>query len=317
MLYQEYIQSIIDDRGQWSPIFREQKICCERHHIIPKCLGGEPNKLSWKHHDNVIWLHPREHFIAHKLLMQENPNNYKLLNAYMMMAYPKGKTKRDYEITEEEYQELRTQWSNYCRKHNFGKGPDGHPWNYGKPMSDEQKKKLSETKIGKPIKKRNEEQKQHYKEAIRNRVLNNPESFKGRERGKKCITNGVINKYIYPDETLPNGFIYGMTTKKVHDMTKYYQNEEMRKNKSLKASGKNNGMFGKGYKLSGGNNGKATKRYFFADMIFECRKELVEYLKDNFDDTISVSTVRKFEEGSVRVVKKYPLVFNNLRWEYK
>jgi 5-methylcytosine-specific restriction endonuclease McrA len=34
----------------------------ERHHIIPKCLGGSDNL------DNLVDLTAREHFIIHKIL---------------------------------------------------------------------------------------------------------------------------------------------------------------------------------------------------------------------------------------------------------
>lgn len=75
---------------------------CERHHIIPKCLGGEPKQLNWKHLLNIIWLTPQEHFIAHKLLALNNPTNAKLILAFKRMCYSKyhGKiaTADDYAI---------------------------------------------------------------------------------------------------------------------------------------------------------------------------------------------------------------------------
>lgn len=51
----------------------------ERHHIVPRCLGGS-NKL-----DNLVNLYPEEHYIAHQLLVKIHPNNKKLLHAAIMM----------------------------------------------------------------------------------------------------------------------------------------------------------------------------------------------------------------------------------------
>ena len=102
MTYNEFIQNIIDTRGQWNIPDGEY---WEGHHIIPVCMGGEGN--SRKKHDNIIWLYPHEHFVAHKLLFEENPTNRKLAAAWLMMAFPKGTTKRYFSITPEEYEELR------------------------------------------------------------------------------------------------------------------------------------------------------------------------------------------------------------------
>lgn len=44
MTYKEFIANIIESRGQWSETVRQSY--CERHHIVPKCLGGQPNKVS-------------------------------------------------------------------------------------------------------------------------------------------------------------------------------------------------------------------------------------------------------------------------------
>lgn len=48
----------------------------EKHHIIPKCLGGTDKK------ENFVLFTPREHVIAHKLLWKANPENYSLMWAY-------------------------------------------------------------------------------------------------------------------------------------------------------------------------------------------------------------------------------------------
>lgn len=52
----------------------------EKHHIIPKCMGGD-DSLS-----NLVALPPRAHYIAHYLLWKAYPNNKSLAHAYAMMA---------------------------------------------------------------------------------------------------------------------------------------------------------------------------------------------------------------------------------------
>ena len=52
----------------------------EKHHIIPKCLGGN-NKKS-----NIVSLTAKEHYICHKLLCEIYPNESKLKYAFWRMC---------------------------------------------------------------------------------------------------------------------------------------------------------------------------------------------------------------------------------------
>lgn len=52
----------------------------EKHHIIPKCLGGLDNK------SNIAILTGREHFICHQLLAKAYPDNPSLGSAAHMMT---------------------------------------------------------------------------------------------------------------------------------------------------------------------------------------------------------------------------------------
>lgn len=88
MTYNEFIQNIIDTRGQWglddSDIF-------ESHHIIPKCMGGEPrgHYNRYDHHPNLIRLTIKEHYEAHRLLALENLDNEGLQLSWNYLAYTK------------------------------------------------------------------------------------------------------------------------------------------------------------------------------------------------------------------------------------
>lgn len=81
------------------------------------------------------------------MLVEENPGNYKLALAWEMMAYPKGNTKRDFEITPEEYDSIRTSLAK-CG------------------LSEEHKQKIGDSNRGKV---RTEETKQTLKESAKNR----------------------------------------------------------------------------------------------------------------------------------------------------
>ena len=60
----------------------------ERHHILPKCLGGSNEKT------NLAFLTAEEHWVAHLLLVKMNPGNHKLVFACKAMSMTGGNTKR-------------------------------------------------------------------------------------------------------------------------------------------------------------------------------------------------------------------------------
>ena len=59
----------------------------ERHHVLPRCLGGidEPS--------NLVDLTPEEHFVAHQLLVKIHPAASSLVVAAMLMAGRIGRNK--------------------------------------------------------------------------------------------------------------------------------------------------------------------------------------------------------------------------------
>jgi hypothetical protein len=65
----------------------------ERHHIIPRCLGGTDEN------DNLVYLTYREHFIAHKLLVfihRHNFRNMMKMSCALWMMCNAGKDKYRY-----------------------------------------------------------------------------------------------------------------------------------------------------------------------------------------------------------------------------
>ena len=136
LTYIDFINSIIQARGR----FACGEEYHERHHIIPKCMNGTDDE------DNLIDLFAREHFIAHKLLAQENPNNKKLIYAWCMMSVVNNNQHR-YELTSDEYEELRKAHSDAISGQNnpmWGKIGNRN----GQYHTEESKKKMSERQLG-------------------------------------------------------------------------------------------------------------------------------------------------------------------------
>ena len=97
--YDDYIKRILNSRDN----IKNEDEYQEKHHIIPKSLGGTDDK------DNLIYLYAEEHYYAHKLLKQENPDNGPLRIAWAMMSFStsNGKMNRKYRISAEEYAEAK------------------------------------------------------------------------------------------------------------------------------------------------------------------------------------------------------------------
>jgi hypothetical protein len=78
----------------------------EKHHIIPKCMGGSNEK------QNIVELTAREHFLCHLLLCEIYPNIGKLVHAIWMMSNNRSKNhKKDYTISSRLYERLRIEHS--------------------------------------------------------------------------------------------------------------------------------------------------------------------------------------------------------------
>src|ERR1700761_6367406 len=60
----------------------------ERHHVIPRCLGGSDAS------ENLVRLTAEEHYLAHLLLVRLNPGVHGLVLAVMQMSGRSGPTVR-------------------------------------------------------------------------------------------------------------------------------------------------------------------------------------------------------------------------------
>ena len=120
----------------------------EKHHIIPKCLGGNNST------DNLVKLTAREHFICHKLLtkMVLGKNKSKMFYAYR--AFIITNPRRPYfKIRSSEFEKLRSmglrkgiktseETKNLISKANSG----NTAWNKGVTRTAEERLKISATR---------------------------------------------------------------------------------------------------------------------------------------------------------------------------
>lgn len=82
MDYQKHYDLLIER----SKTRKKPKVYTEKHHIVPRCLGGQDNK------ENLSILTPEEHYIAHQLLVKIYPDHTGLLwAAIQLTGHPNGK----------------------------------------------------------------------------------------------------------------------------------------------------------------------------------------------------------------------------------
>jgi hypothetical protein len=224
----------------------------ERHHIIPKCMGGSNDKT------NLVKLTAKEHFVAHKLLVEIYPDNGKLIHAYWRMANNKNEDKREYIVSSREYERLKTihakqvsinlkgtikKWkNNQVRSKKIGNFHRGkvvsegtrnrisvglkehykkniNP-NLGSKRTEETKQKLSKASKGR---KHSEETKTKIKNLLIERGITGvpisderKENIKKSIQKRKWINDGEVNKKIHPDDTIPDGWAVGRVISEDH-----------------------------------------------------------------------------------------------------
>jgi len=193
--YQDFIDGIIISRGRFGLPRDTYK---ERHHIIPKCMGGT-NEES-----NLIDLTAREHFDAHKLLYEEQKDTEfgpKLATALFFtitQATEEGRVK----LTEDEIGYIKE-----CR------AKEQSARMKGKPKSHSHRKHISEAKKGY----------KHRPESIQKMKDNRKPKFGednpmygvhryGKDApnyGRHFYNNGIECHTFYDNE-VPDGYVRGM-----------------------------------------------------------------------------------------------------------
>ena len=80
---------------------------CEKHHIIPRCLGGSDEP------ENLVNLTASEHYVAHQMLVKMNPEHVGISYAALLMTRTgKGKGR----VNNKYYSWLKNRYSELCSK---------------------------------------------------------------------------------------------------------------------------------------------------------------------------------------------------------
>lgn len=127
MSYDDFIADILNTRGR--VLDANDK---ERHHILPKCMGGTNDP------DNLIDLTLEEHFIAHKLLAEENPDHRSICYAFNRMSHIR-QTEEPIQ-TPQKYRDAKLEAKRKLKKHIKVHGNAMQ----GRKMSAEARRKMSE-----------------------------------------------------------------------------------------------------------------------------------------------------------------------------
>lgn len=187
--YLRFIQSIL---------FKQRKLDFgELHHIVPKSV----DKSLEKDKDNIILLSGEEHFIAHELLLYcfNGKNKAHMYYSYNLMC---NTLKRNgYNVSPKDYESFKTEFKKICKVNNsgdknpnYGKHKKGinagskNP-NYGRKYSEEEKKRLSESRMGEKNARFGCKHTQKTKDLIGKNSI-----------GRIWVNNGIDNKFIKPEE---------------------------------------------------------------------------------------------------------------------
>jgi hypothetical protein len=114
----------------------------EKHHIIPKSLGGDNSKK------NLIWLSAKDHFKCHQLLVEITTGEDRMKmwsGLWRMMNKQSRNQSREYTFTPEEYEIAR---KNHAFNHSV-RMLGSKNYFYGKKHTDNTKKIMSQAKKGK------------------------------------------------------------------------------------------------------------------------------------------------------------------------
>lgn len=164
----------------------------EKHHIIPKSLGGNNSK------ENLVKLTSREHFICHWLLTKMTTGKDKISTAYACkrMMHGIGKNQERYRISSRIYENLKNNLNQSLKERVF---------------TDQWRKKLSES-----AKVRVANESEEIKQFKREKMIRLNKARKGikkpyqtgennpfvREDVKEKIKQSNIEKYGYPNPSL-------------------------------------------------------------------------------------------------------------------
>ena len=307
MNYEKIYNQIIEKRK--IEILSKKEIYCEGHHIIPVSF----DKSLEKEEKNIINLTAREHYICHKLLQKIALEKYgKNSHEYMAMTYCLFRMSNNviYGINSKDYEKYRKNYSDYLKENKSGKNSPNYgkrgilSHSYGKPRSEETKRKLSKAHKGKKL-----------SEETKKKMSDNRQKYGVWNKGKKMsddVKKQMSERMVgrFSGEKHP---FYGKprseeTKRKLSEAHKGKKlSEETKKKMSLNNVGEKNHAFGKKWLYN-----KDTD-----EQVYVLSNEIEKYLNEGFifgmrpktplsEDSKRKMSMSKMGEKNVRFGKKFP-----------
>lgn len=134
MDYKNIYKNLIKSRKQLNRSKESQSVL-EEHHIKPKSLGGSDSS------ENTVLLTPREHFIAHLLLVRMYDGKKKAKMSYALQKMALSNNYQERNISSRQYERVKQE----VRKNCSGKN---NPLYNKDPFTEKQKKEISERMKG-------------------------------------------------------------------------------------------------------------------------------------------------------------------------
>ena len=178
----------------------------EKHHIIPRCMGGTNDK------ENLVRLTAREHFVCHWLLTKCVENTFykkKMLNAIGKFVQcnrlqERNLTSRQYEVARKAISKanMNRVYTEETRKKMSEKNLGRTPWNKGKKglqkYSNESKEKLKKLYTGKSFEERyGKENGENIKKKIAETKTGKPSGMLGKthsDETRKKMSKNMVGK---------------------------------------------------------------------------------------------------------------------------
>lgn len=166
----------------------------EKHHIIPKKIYKCESKI------NIIYLTPREHFIAHKFLLMAFPESTQIQSAYWCMSH----TRKGLRITSKDYERGKklckkalatNKGKKFSKEHREKIGAK----NKGRKHTEEQKKEMS--RIQKQIDRSHVDYTNWNKAGVKAAAI--------KKKGMEWRNNGLIEKFFPKSEPIEFGWKKG------------------------------------------------------------------------------------------------------------
>lgn len=170
----------------------------EKHHIIPKCIGG----LDYK--ENIVDLTAKEHFLCHLLLCEIYPDSEELKYAAFSMCKWNGETVKRKTVSGITYERLKKETSKITSKRMMGNSIWKNRRHSEESIekikkarkdqktSEETRKKMSDSKRGKKSGRFGKINSPEHNKKVSNSLRKNVNKKKWNER--KCSINGTIYK---------------------------------------------------------------------------------------------------------------------------